>query len=231
MAWRLLLEYAISIAILQIMDFQIRLSKPEESEKILELQANSLRSLSPSYTSTQIESLVRSQALARLDKDEIGIVAEYQNNIVGFASFLVKSSLITAMYVHPDFIRQGIGTQLLDTVQEIAIDKGNKVARVISSLDAVKFYQAAGYKIIRKSGFYSEEKKWIPCIILQNELVSISNTQRIYIYVDLLISWLKSIRLIIFFIIISTLIAARFPPIIILLVVIFLLLWKPFPPA
>lgn len=41
------------------MNFKIRLSKPEDSEKIIELQTSSLRELSSSYNLNQVESLVR----------------------------------------------------------------------------------------------------------------------------------------------------------------------------
>lgn len=213
-----MLEYgAISITALEIMNFQIRLSKPEDSEKILELQASSLKILSSSYTPTQIKSLIRSQALVRFE-GEIGVVAEYQNNIVGFAALLIQSSQIAGVYVHPDFIRQGIGTQLLETIEKIAIDKGSKATHVISSLDSVNFYQAAGYKIIRESGFYSEEEIWVPCVNLEKQLISISRTKRIYRYILFLVSKLRPIFSFISFIVIAALMAALLPLIISLIV-------------
>lgn len=212
------MEYgAISITALEIMNFQIRLSKPEDSEKILELQASSLKILSSSYTPTQIKSLIRSQALVRFE-GEIGVVAEYQNNIVGFAALLIQSSQIAGVYVHPDFIRQGIGTQLLETIEKIAIDKGSKATHVISSLDSVNFYQAAGYKIIRESGFYSEEEIWVPCVNLEKQLISISRTKRIYRYILFLVSKLRPIFSFISFIVIAALMAALLPLIISLIV-------------
>lgn len=213
-----MLEYgAISITALEIMNFQIRLSKPEDSEKILELQASSLKILSSSYTPTQIKSLIRSQALVRFE-GEIGVVAEYQNNIVGFAALLIQSSQIAGVYVHPDFIRQGIGTQLLETIEKIAIDKGSKATHVISSLDSVNFYQAAGYKIIRESGFYSEEEIWVPCVNLEKQLIGISRTKRIYRYILFLVSKLRPIFSFISFIVIAALMAALLPLIISLIV-------------
>jgi ribosomal protein S18 acetylase RimI-like enzyme len=162
------------------MDFQIRQLQPEDSETILELQASSLRTLTSGYNSQQIESLVRSQASARLAKDEIGIVAEYQDEIIGFASILIYQSRISGVYVHPNFMRQGIGTKLLAAVEEIAVNQMHKVMHVTASLPAVNFYQARGYQLINKSGFYSENTSWIPCINLQKRLVSNDKTQNLY---------------------------------------------------
>ncbi len=57
------------------MDVQIRLSKAEDLEKILKLQADSLRALSPNYNFNQIESLIKNQRVARLQINESIIVA------------------------------------------------------------------------------------------------------------------------------------------------------------
>ncbi|NES23229.1 MAG: GNAT family N-acetyltransferase [Symploca sp. SIO3E6] len=162
------------------MNFQIRSSTPKDFKKIIELQTHSLRNLSPNYNSTQIESLVRSQASARSAEDEISFVAEYEHEILGFASFLKQKSQISGIYVHPSFIRQGIGTKLLELVEKIAIDGGDKAIYVTSSLSTVTFYQANGYQLIRQSGFYSEEKIWIPCINLEKQLINIPDTQKLF---------------------------------------------------
>ncbi|MCC5622327.1 GNAT family N-acetyltransferase [Nostoc sp. CHAB 5715] len=203
------------------MDFQIRLSKPEDSDKVIKLQTSSLRTLSSSYDSIQIESLVCSQASARLAQDEIGVVAEHENDIVGFASLLVQSSQIAGVYVHPDFIRHGIGTQLLETVEKIAIDRGNEVAHVISSLETVNFYQAVGYKLVRKSGFYSEGTIWIPCINLEKQLISVSRAKRVYPHVVSLVSRLRAIFSFILFLVVAALVFSLLPLIVSLIVSLF----------
>ena len=162
------------------MNFQIRPSKPKDSKKIIELQTHSLRKLSPNYNSTQIESLVRSQASARFAEDEIGFVAESEQEIIGFASILIHRSRIAGVYVHPSFIRQGIGTALLKEVEKIPIDRGDAAIYVTSSISTVNFYQANGYQVIRPSGLYSEGKVWIPCMNLEKQLISLSGTQQLF---------------------------------------------------
>jgi len=201
------------------MDFQIRLSKPEDSEKIIELQTSSLRKLSSSYDSNQIESLVRSQASLRFAQDEIGFVAEHENEIVGFASWLVQPPcIISGVYVHPNLIRQGIGTRLLKAVEKIAIDRGNEAIHVFSSLATVKFYQANGYQLIRKSGFYSEPKTWIPCVILKKQLIIVPIPKRVYRHVVSLVFGLKPVFSFILFLVMATLVVALLPVIISLIV-------------
>jgi putative acetyltransferase len=205
------------------MDFQIRLSKPEDSEKIIELQTSSLRKLSSSYDSNQIESLVRSQASLRFSQHEIGFVAEHENEIVGFASWLVQPPcIISGVYVHPNLIRQGIGTRLLKAVEKIAIDRGNEAIHVLSSLATVNFYQANGYQLIRKSGFYSEPQTWIPCVILKKQLIIVPIPKRVYRHVVSLVFGLKPMFSFILFLVMATLVVALLPVIISLIVSFFL---------
>jgi len=196
------------------MNLQIRPSKRKDFKKIIELQTCSLRSLSSNYDSTQIESLVRSQASARFAQDEIGFVAEYRKEIIGFVCVLIEKPQIAGVYVHPNFIRQGIGTRLLEVAEKIAIDRGHKTIYVVSSLSTVKFYQANGYQAIRQSGFYSEQKTWIPCINLEKQIINISRTQKIYRYVISLVSSFRPIFTFILFLVRAALIFALLPLII-----------------
>ena len=103
------------------MDLEIRVAKIEENEKILQLQTDSLENLaSQDYTSLQIESLVKMQALFRF-KDEIIFVAVLAEKIVGFACIHIHKPEINGLFVSPEFTRQGIGTKLLETIEKIAI--------------------------------------------------------------------------------------------------------------
>jgi GNAT superfamily N-acetyltransferase len=162
-------------------------------ERILEVQSSALRTSSPSYSSIQIESLVRSQASARLDPNEQGFVAEHENEIVGFVSFLAKGSKIAGLYVHPDFMRQGIGKQLLETVERHAIDEGYEFIAVTSSLVAVEFYKNSGYHHVLKSGFYSEGRIWVTCEELEKQLVCRIEAKRLHRQTNFAASMVRSV--------------------------------------
>ena len=162
------------------MDIKIRLAKVEEREKIIQLQSNSLRVLaSKDYKPEQIESLVRSQAAVRFGSEVI-FVAIYREKIVGFASLLVNKLEIGGVYVNPEFSRQGIGSKLLEVVENTAIEKGYKLIYVCSSLTAIKFYQKHGYRVYSNSanyGFFSEGKVWIPCKVLKKRLIEVEEKE------------------------------------------------------
>ncbi|MBD2462948.1 GNAT family N-acetyltransferase [Oscillatoria sp. FACHB-1407] len=153
-----------------MLNVHIRRSQPSDLDKILEVQATALRKLSITYNSTQVESLVQSQANARSAGDEIGVVAEYEGEIIGFAAIMTSKPSIAGVYVDPKHIRQGVGTQLLEAIEQIGMGRGDKTFDVMSSLATVDFYQARGYQILWKTGFYSEGKHWIRCVNLEKKL-------------------------------------------------------------
>jgi len=123
--------------------------------------------------------------------NEIIFVAECSKRLVGFASLAVHGPYIGAMFVHPDFVRKGIGTRLLTAIESAAIEKRYKAIYVLSSLSAVKFYQANGYEVIGKFGFWSENKTWIPCRNMHKQLIPITErekwTRRITLFVIYLV--------------------------------------------
>ncbi|MBD1838494.1 GNAT family N-acetyltransferase [Coleofasciculus sp. FACHB-64] len=145
----------------------------------MELQASSLKLLaSQEYNARQIESLIRSQKSARSEYKEIVFVAYFHSKLVGFASLSVYTSTIHAIFVHPDFKRLGIGKRLLETMEHTAIEKEYRTLYVMSSLTAVNFYRAMGYKKTHKSGFWSEGKTWIPCVNMQKQLIPLTPREK-----------------------------------------------------
>ncbi|MEM9538258.1 MAG: GNAT family N-acetyltransferase [Cyanobacteria bacterium P01_E01_bin.42] len=67
------------------------------------------------------------------------------NKIVGFSCLSSSAHNIGGVYIHPDYIRQKIGTKLLQAIEEVSISKKHKIIWVKSSLNAIRFYQSNGY--------------------------------------------------------------------------------------
>jgi len=147
------------------MEFQIRLADAKDIPDIMALQALSLRKLSQgTYNAAQIESLVRSQGAARVASFNAGEELIYsawvhttekqkqdgqtqgrKEQLVAIAALINHSSQIGGLYVHPDYARQGIATQLLQQIEVAAIAQRHRVIRVMSSLVAIPFYESRGY--------------------------------------------------------------------------------------
>lgn len=178
------------------MNLEIRRAESEDIDKVLELQSSSIRLMSRDYSPIQIEALVKSQASARLAYDEIVFLAFYQDELVGFGCFITKTSYLSGLYVHPKFVRQGIGTQLLEVIERTVLEKGCKFIFIESSLTAVKFYQKKGYQVIRKSGFFSDSSTWIPCINLRKPLLPVAETEPLNKLMNCFNFWLSGILLV-----------------------------------
>jgi GNAT superfamily N-acetyltransferase len=76
--------------------------------------------------------------------EERMFVATFGDQIIGFASVAVNG--IRAVYVSPDHVRKGIGSQLLGVLEEHAASSQAGVIRLYSSLQAEAFYIKAGYR-------------------------------------------------------------------------------------
>ena len=70
-------------------------------------------------------------------------VAEKDGEVVGFGQ--VSQTQVEAIYVSPKHLRNGVGKLILQTLEERAVDLGAGYLEVLSSLNAVSFYERAGY--------------------------------------------------------------------------------------
>lgn len=84
------------------------------------------------------DSVIRGKALyvAQTEDDEV----------VGFGQLDVVKGEVEAVYVRPEFEGAGIGSRLLEMLEIVAGECGVKRLFLDSSLNAVGFYQYAGYE-------------------------------------------------------------------------------------
>ncbi len=160
------------------MEILLRFATAKDVPALIELQTRSIRQLSiPYYTAQQIEAIERSQKTAR-SSDETCLIAEVGGEIVGFAALINNHSQISAVFVHPEFARQGMGAKLLAALETQAQQHSCPLLGVISSLTAVAFYQAQGYQIVNKWGFWTSDRIWIPCMRLEKRLAPLSTFEK-----------------------------------------------------
>lgn len=159
----------------------IRTAQPDDVIHLLRIQLDALRALCiHDYTPEQIEALVgRNIRYSSLggSRREITLVAEVDGVRVGLCSLL--GSRITALYVHPQFARRGIGTQLLNAVERMALTRQIKILRVAASLTARPFYQANGYRVGSESYLVADRGLWIPYINMKKYLLTALNFMKL----------------------------------------------------
>ncbi|MBS4201680.1 GNAT family N-acetyltransferase [Bacillus sp. FJAT-49732] len=100
--------------------------------------------------------------LEDFDKHTVGeyiILAEANNQILGFASLYLPDNFIHNLFVHPDFLGKGVGGRLLNA----SIEKMNrplKLKCVSKNQKAMKFYERNGWKKVVEEGD-PNEKYWV----------------------------------------------------------------------
>jgi GNAT superfamily N-acetyltransferase len=66
--------------------------------------------------------------------------------IVGFSNLNLQSGLVEAVYVDPEYVGLGAGMKLLQSLENVASNSGLNLLHLSASLNAVAFYERAGYK-------------------------------------------------------------------------------------
>ena len=148
----------------------IRSARLEDMQKIIQVQFDAIRTLCANdYSPQELSALLKDKSHPR-SWSEITFVAEIGGEIAGFASLMRLPSIIAAVFVKPRFARKGIGTKLLQSLEQEAVRRNCRVLSVNSSLTGHGFYLANGYQTLRRTKIVINSVA-IPCICLQKRLV------------------------------------------------------------
>ena len=85
---------------------------------------------------------------AKLKRGHIIIVAEVDGVLAGFGELAPDENLLVAVYVNPDYSRQGIGTALLHELESLSRKMELSFLQMEASLTAVPFYKTHGFQIL-----------------------------------------------------------------------------------
>ena len=99
-------------------------------------------------------------------------VAEIAGSVIGFAA-LLGDNTISAVFIEPNFARQGVGSLLLEHLEREVRDRQIPVLWVSSSLTGQNFYRANGYLEVEKTNLILGSN-YIPCIRMKKRLLPIS---------------------------------------------------------
>lgn len=180
------------------LNFSIRKTIIEDFSDILKIRRNSLLELNPiDYSVEQIEALQNKEIeifnIQEEDlKDDVlalehfniikknpecssSIIAQIEDKIIGYAfisdlDIVTKSQIIYELFIHPSYVRQGVGTKLLRKLEEDAFYCGCKIITLFAFTTAESFYQANEYETIDRT-FFIRRGITIPMIYLEKWLV------------------------------------------------------------
>jgi ribosomal protein S18 acetylase RimI-like enzyme len=92
------------------------------------------------------------------------------HNIVGYGQLNLQHEAIEAIYVSPTCVRLGVGTILLERLEEAAREIGINSLHVCSTLNAVGFYERNGYQAKGKTVYRLPPHIDLPCVRMDKRL-------------------------------------------------------------
>jgi len=75
----------------------------------------------------------------------IQYVADIDGQVVGVGDIRIDKGEIDFLYIHKNFVGKGIGTSLLEKLEDSAKKSGLKTLRVTSSITAKPFFERRGF--------------------------------------------------------------------------------------
>ena len=159
------------------MNLNIRLAVPADIPSLTDLIAASVRIVQANdYTESQRESALASVygVDTQLIADGTYFAAEVNGTIVACGGWSKRKTLfgadhyhgredslldpasdaakIRAFFVHPDWVRKGIGTQVLEACESAAMAAGFQRFEMGATLTGVALYKARGYREVENIG-------------------------------------------------------------------------------
>jgi GNAT superfamily N-acetyltransferase len=172
------------------MDIQIRLAHQEDIAALASLIPESARTLQATYyTSEQIEGALGNVfgVDSQLIQDGTYFIAENMHQIIGCGGWSKRKTLyggdqgkkaeedqfldprfdsakIRAFFVHPDWARRGIGSQIMEQCEAAALEAGFKTIEIVATLAGEPLYRKFGYSVIQQFDISLPNKSVLPVV-------------------------------------------------------------------
>lgn len=147
-----------------------------DAAEMLRVHSASIRGLGPThYAPEQVDAWDHDRSpddyVEVIETDETPVlVAEADGAVVGFGWLDVDDEEIVAVYVHPDYAREGVGTALLEGLEATAVERGVESVELLASLNAVAFYEAAGYRAVDETVHTQPGDVDMTCVRMEKRL-------------------------------------------------------------
>jgi putative acetyltransferase len=137
-----------------IKDLEIREATLNDLPEITSIFRDTVRSInSRDYSEKQIATWSSGADDTEVWEDRINnlyfIVAEYKNEIVGFAH-ITKGCNLDGLYVHKNYQRRTIGSKLLRIAESHIMAEGYEVINADASITAQDFYDSHFFDVIKR---------------------------------------------------------------------------------
>ncbi len=157
------------------MKTKIRKAKEEDSEEISKLRRETFAKINGKDYSEELVKALNKKAMPedirrKIKEREVYCVVDKNGNILGVGDLEVEKKKIGGVHVRYDLVGKGIGTKIMDFLEDKTREKGIKKVRLYSTKYARPFYEKLGYKFIRKDTYEVEEGIKATTFVMKKEL-------------------------------------------------------------
>lgn len=135
-----------------------------ERDDMLEVIRKAVESVEPESYSEEdqrhLEEVIPEMSVGFAEKERyVYFVAVEESEILGVAGLQKESGGIGGLFVHPEHMGEGIGSKLLEKLEEKALEEGIDEMTSLASLEAVDFYSKNGYRPVEEEERDMEGRK------------------------------------------------------------------------
>jgi GNAT superfamily N-acetyltransferase len=149
-------------------------AQPDDRHGICRVQKAAITILCGAhYTPEEVEAWVgpkQPDDYLQAIREEIVLVAKDGDAIVGFGQMAKGDSRISALYVDPNHLHGGIGSMLLNRLEQEARDLGSSVVRLEAPLNAVSFCLARGFSSQGEALRRVRSGVSVPCVQMEKRI-------------------------------------------------------------
>ncbi len=132
---------------------KVRSAAPGDALAICDVHRRSILELGlEGYTEAEVESWAHGLEPERYRHamlhfgESYAVAVEEDGFLAGFCSY--KDAELTALYVHPDRTRRGVGSQLIQHAEAELYRSGFRTFRISASRNGQAFYEKHGYRVV-----------------------------------------------------------------------------------
>jgi putative acetyltransferase len=162
------------------MTFQVRRAGPPDAEAIAEAHRESIASIGPRfYPADLVEEwgarIEREMYCRAMNEGEVFFIAlgplDGRPVVLGFSSHHIDDGEHgVAVYVRGRAARQGVGSALIAAAEASAVATGATRITIDSSLAAVEFYRAHGFRETGRGDHRLRSGSLMPCVFMRKDL-------------------------------------------------------------
>lgn len=153
---------------------EIRRAVPEDAPAIYDVHLSAITNVCAlAYSPEEIAGWIAGKSapgyLPSIETHDF-FVATVAGRVVGFSEFDPETHEVSAVYVHPDYLRRGIGATLLNEIEAAARARSVRSLHLHSTITAMRFYEACGYSFDHMTILRLHGGAKLRCAMMRKEL-------------------------------------------------------------